>query len=158
MDGFERQLNDIFMNTYASLEKLERALLAASKITDLSISEVHMLEAVAECAETTGKSGASISELGDFLEISLPSVTAAVNKLMGKGYVRKEKAAADGRVVLVTLTRPGRRAERAHRYFHRRMVREVAAELNAEERAALIKGVGTLEAFLERNIKAYKDK
>ncbi len=155
MDAFEKQLSSVMMNTYHALGKLERALLAASRVTDLSISEVHMLEAVAAIAAENETGGASISELSDWLEVSLPSITAAVNKLVQKGYVQKKKGILDGRVVRVSLTRPGRRAERAHQYFHRKMVRAVTSELSEDEKRAIIKGVGKMEAFLERNIDYY---
>ncbi len=155
MDAFEKQLSRVMLNTYRALEKLERVLVAASRATNLTIGEVHLLEAVAEVSSESEAGGASISELGEYMEISLPSVTAAVNKLVAKGYVCKKKAAGDGRVVLVSLSRTGRRAERAHQYFHRKLVRAVTAELSEDEKRAIIKGVGKMEAFLERNIDEY---
>ena len=46
------------------------------------------------------------------------------------------------------LTREGRRAETAHRYFHRQMARSVASIMDEGERAALIKGLSKLDSFL----------
>ena len=162
MDEFENSLNTLILRTYRSLEKLEEELLRKSTDFDLSMSEVHMLEAVLEegSDETgggrIGEEGATISELSEYLEISLPSVTQSVTKLASKGFVRKQKSEADGRVVLVKLTREGRRAARAHQYFHRRMVRAVACELTDEDKRALLRGVGKLDDFLQRNIQYYK--
>lgn len=154
MDAFETMLNTQLLNVYRLIEKLEEEMLRASKNIPLSISELHLLEAVA--LEDKG-GGATISEISVSLDISLPSVTLAVNKLVRKGYVTKEKCGSDGRVVRVRLTREGRRAEAAHRYFHRSMVRNVTQEMTAEEKDALTKGVGKLETFLERNIQKYEE-
>lgn len=153
MDSFERNLNNLLVKVYRSLEKLEEGMLKASKNLNLSISEIHMLEAVQVAA---GENGASISDISEQLDISLPSVTLAVNKLVKKGYVTKNKCTGDGRVVRVTLTREGRRAERAHAYFHRQMVRAVSAEMTENERETLLKGVAKLDDFLDRNIQKYK--
>ena len=152
MSVFEESLNTLMVDIYRDLDLLEEQMLDASKL-NLSISEVHMLEAV----QNAGADGlATISELSDYLSISLPSVTLCVNKLAGKGCVEKRKNRSDGRVVEVELTKQGRKAERAHRYFHRSMVREIAAEMNETERAALMQGITKLDGFLKRNIEKYK--
>ncbi len=151
MPSFEDSLNTLMVNLYRDFELLEERMLHASRV-NLSISEIHMLEAV-RCAG--GEAGASISELSEHLSISMPSVTLSVNKLARKGHVSKHKDPADGRAVKVTLTREGRKAERAHQYFHRNMVREVAATMNEDEKRVLMRGVGKLDEFLKRNIAKY---
>lgn len=152
MEALEISLNELLVKVYRSMEKLEEVMLRASKDFPLSISEVHMLEAVAAAG---GDGDATISGISEYLDIRLPSVTAGVNKMVAKGYLTKEKCGNDARVVRVSLTRQGRRAERAHRYFHRGMVRSVMAELSDEEKTVLVKGVGKLSSFLDRNIEKY---
>ena len=154
MDAFENSLNELLVKVYRSLENLEETMLRASKKINLSISEIHLLEAVAASA---GKEGATISDISEYLAISLPSVTLAVNKMQQKGYVERKRCEKDGRVVKVTLTTAGRRAEHAHRYFHRSMVRAVTSQLDGSEKQALLKGVGKLDAFLDDNIRKYKE-
>ncbi|NLW78432.1 MAG: MarR family transcriptional regulator [Ruminococcaceae bacterium] len=154
MDAFEKNLNTLLVRVYDAMDKLEEAMLRASSSIPLSISEIHALEAVVEAG--SGEV-ATISELSEYLDVRLPSVTNVVNKLERKGYVERMKCGNDGRVVRVSLTREGRRAERAHRYFHRTMVRSVTQELSEEEQQALLKGIGKLDAFLEKNIRKYKE-
>ena len=154
MTAFEDNLNHLLVKVYRSIEQLEEEMLQNTQGFDLSIGEMHMLEAVAE-AEKDG--AATITKIAELMDISLPSVTAAINKLVGKGFVSKAKSPADGRVTLVTFTRQGRRAERAHRYFHRSMVRSVTKELTAEDQASLLRGIGKLDDFLDRNISKYKE-
>ncbi len=113
----------------------------------VSISEMHLMQAVYAAGENCSISRLSVSQ-----GISLPSVTAAVNKLCKKGYVEKKKCPDDGRVVHVVLTRKGEKAVTAHRYFHIRMVRSVAENMSEEERKALLKGVRKLNQFFDEKL------
>ena len=73
-------------------------------------------------------------------------------KLVKKGYVEKNRSQVDGRVVHIKLTREGRRANTAHRYFHTRMVRAIANGLSPEEQSAMLKGMQKLNLFFNQNI------
>lgn len=121
MKPFEEQLNEVIVDTYRSILRVEENILKRSDQTDLSISEIHMLEAVGKGEDRRR----TISELAEVLNITLPSVTVAINKLMKKGYVEKVRGEEDGRIVYVSLTRQGRRIDSAHRYFHESMVRSI---------------------------------
>ena len=114
MKPFEEQLNEVIVDTYRSILRVEENILKRSDQTDLSISEIHMLEAVGKGKDRRR----TISELAEVLNITLPSVTVAINKLMKKGYVEKVRGEEDGRIVYVSLTRQGRRIDSAHRYIH----------------------------------------
>lgn len=151
MGSFEDSLSSLLENLYRELNELEEKMLTASKL-NLSISEIHMLEAVQNAG---GGEGATISELSEYLAISLPSVTLSVNKLVKKAYVTRQRCREDGRVVRVALTKTGRKAERAHRYFHRSMVREIASGMNENEKLALVHGIEKLDGFLKKNIEKY---
>ena len=45
MKPFEEQLNEVIVDTYRSILRVEENILKRSDQTDLSISEIHMLEA-----------------------------------------------------------------------------------------------------------------
>lgn len=151
MTRFEKELNGLLVTIYRSMETLEEKMLRASRAVPLSFSEVHTLEAVA----AGGTAGVTVSAVSEYLDIRLPSATAAVNRLVKKGFLAKQRENTDGRVVQVRLTRAGRRAESAHRFFHRNMVRAAIQDLTEEERAAMLKGVSKLNTWLEVNIAAY---
>lgn len=136
------------VDIYRDLEQLETQMLDGTNL-NLSISEIHMLEAVQRVSEG---GGVTISKLSEHLGISLPSVTLSINKLEKKGYVTKQKHEKDGRVVLVEFTKQGRKAERAHRYFHRSMVREVTELMTDDEKDALMHGIAKLDTFLKSKI------
>lgn len=149
MKPFEEQLNEVIVDTYRSILRVEENILKRPDQTDLSISEIHMLEAVGKGKDRRR----TISELAEVLNITLPSVTVAINKLMKKGYVEKVRGEEDGRIVYVSLTRQGRRIDSAHRYFHESMVRSIIRDMTESEMQALYKGVMKLDTFLKEQLK-----
>ena len=149
MKPFDEQLNEVIVDTYRSILRVEENILKRSDQTDLSISEIHMLEAVGKGKDRRR----TISELAEVLNITLPSVTVAINKLMKKGYVEKVRGEEDGRIVYVSLTRQGRRIDSAHRYFHESMVRSIIRDMTESEMQALYKGVMKLDTFLKEQLK-----
>jgi DNA-binding MarR family transcriptional regulator len=148
---FEKSMEKLIVGIYRDLELLEKRMVKAGSL-NIGISEMHMLDAIREKSDANG---ATISELSDFLGIRMPSVTAAVNKLEGKGFVQRCKCEEDKRIVYVRLTQKGERAEVAHRYFHRTLTRAVAKELSDTEKEALIIGVTKMDLFLKDNLKNF---
>jgi len=143
MDEFGVALNDLLVNTFNSILRLEEEMLHRISADKLSINELHMLEAV----HRQGGEGRSITDLARDLSITLPSVTAAINKLARKGYVIKSRSEQDGRVVIVQLSEEGRRAEAVHRFFHRQMVNRATQGLSKPQKDALLAGLNNLLAF-----------
>ena len=67
------------------------------------------------------------------LNVTLATLTTAVNKLANKGFVERTRAEDDRRKVLVSLTKKGRQVLRAHNLFHHQMIDEALADLTEEE-------------------------
>ncbi|MDD3410396.1 MAG: MarR family transcriptional regulator [Eubacteriales bacterium] len=146
MDEFSRELNQLLVNTYHDIGKLEESMLHSTSGMDLSIGEMHMLEAVG----TSRDKGLLVCELAQRMELTPPTVTVAVNKLAAKGYVVKTKSQSDKRSVIVTLTRAGQRVNVAHRYFHENMIRSVEKLLTPSERDGMMHGMRTLNEFFRK--------
>lgn len=157
MDSFEEHLTELLVHTYRSIETLEQQMLESTKGLNLTINEFHLLEAVGypkDCPE-----GRTMGEISEYLNISMPSVTLAVNKLVKKGYVEKRRSDVDGRVVHVRLTRQGIKGNRIHQYFHRRMVISVSEDLTELEKQAMVSGMEKLNQYFAFNIrKIYRNK
>lgn len=148
MDNLTVALNGMLVEVYHNIIHLEEITLKKLARINLTINEMHLLEAVARQKRT----GITISELADQLGIKKPSVTVAVNKLEGKGYVVKNDCQEDGRVVKVFLTRPGRRAEIYHRRYHRKMVHDICRDLTSEEKQSLFHVIERLNTYFKRSI------
>ena len=94
----------------------------------------------------------SSTAIAQDMEISLPSATVAVKKLEKKGFVLKSRGAEDGRRVYVQLTESGRRAEVAHRYFHRQMLKAVCQDVREADKPALLSVLRSLNEFFDKAV------
>lgn len=147
-DAFARQLNALLVSTFHSIERYEERSLRSFDGLDLSVNEAHVIEAVGASAGDHRR-GLTVSGIAAVLGVRVPTATAAVNRLVSKGLLAKERSADDGRSIDVRLTRAGRRAFRLHSLFHRRLVDAVAGDLTPDERGALASGICKLRAFFE---------
>lgn len=153
MDSFSSQLNAVLVDTFNNILKFEEDLLKHSTNIDLSINEMHLIEHVGK----NKNDGKTISDLAQSLNITLPSVTVAINKLVKKGYVKKEKSNTDGRVVYVRLTDKGLRIDKIHQYFHVKMVKDISKEMTDEEKEVLIHGMEKLNGFFRKKLSRLSD-
>lgn len=148
MEEFAQKFNDLLVDVYRCILQVEEKMLQSAKDFNLSINEMHMVEAVGR-GENHCR---TISGLAEDMNITLPSVTVAINKLLKKGYVEKVRGEEDGRNVYVSLTKSGRKINAMHQYFHTSMVHSVLTDMTEEERQALLQGVLKLDSFLKGKI------
>ncbi len=148
MDAFSQELNGLLSDAFWSVLKIEEQAASMVAQGDLSISELHMLEAASKNEEQ----GRSISALAADLKITLSSVTIAVNKLVKKGYVEKIRSEQDGRQVFVKLTKLGRKVNAGHLYFHENMVRNVSEAMSEDEKEILVRAMKNLNKFFKRKL------
>jgi DNA-binding MarR family transcriptional regulator len=152
MDGQLKEINQLMVSIYQSIGQMEEQMLQEDHSLDLSVSEIHFIEAVGKDHERYPL-GKTISELAQTLEITLPSVTMAANKLIRKGFLVKEKSTRDGRVSHIKLTREGHKVFRLHTLFHLKMVSHVMDNMTEEELAVLLKGLKKLNNFMMTKVK-----
>ncbi len=141
------QLNELLVETFNTILKAEELALKQKSELDLSISELHLIEAI----EKTG-GGRTIGAIAGELSITLPSVTVAINKLVKKGYVEKVRSKEDGREVLATLTEKGVSINDYHRSFHTHMVSVVTGNLDKSEQETLFKAISRLNKFFKKTL------
>ncbi len=144
LEPFEEKLNTLLVDTYNNINKVEEDTLRKSGI-NASISEIHLIDVVGRSEKAT------VSEVATSLGITLASVTVAVNKLVERGMIGKEKNPEDRRSIHLRLTREGLRAYRIHKYFHRKMVRAVLTGLDEGARESVYLGVDRLNEFFKGN-------
>ena len=151
MDSFPRQMDEMLTTAYRQIWKVEEIMLRHMSNSSLSLSEMHMLESIGK------KRGeiVTVTDIAQDLDITLPSVTAMVKRLEKKGYITKEKSAEDRRAVNIVLTYEGRRAETAHRFYHRRMVRAITRDMNDQEKEAVLSGLGKMIEFMRLSVEEY---
>lgn len=146
MSIYKSELNELFEEIYRNVRVMEERDLKKSQL-NLSISEMHLLEQIGK-----GEGGMTVSEIAQKQNVTKPSVTVAVNKLVQKGYCEKQRVEEDGRSVLVTLTKLGRRVNAFHARFHRNMIREVTADLTETEQEKLLEIMGRLNHYFKSKL------
>jgi len=75
-------------------------------------------------------------------------LTAAVNKLVTKGYVNRFRIPEDRRIVMVELSETGNRAVREHEAFHLVMVKDILSQVSSEETEKFIESLDNVNEFM----------
>jgi len=135
------EIDDLLSSTFNSILRIEEKSLDNRLTGGLTISEIHTIDAVGYREQNP------MSVVAARLEVTLATLTIAVNKLVEKGYVQRERDAADRRKVLISLTNKGRQVFRAHRLFHKKMVDEALGTLSAEEERVFLSAVSKVNGF-----------
>ena len=141
-------LNDYFLHSALHLLTMEEQCLRRACAKDLSIRELHVLEAV---SSLRGSGRNTMAEIARYLHLSPASLTTAVNVLVKKGYVSRNYSPADRRVIFVTLTDTGEEANRKYLDFVREMIMEVGRDLDEENADSMISSILNLSDYLESN-------
>ena len=138
------KLNELLVSVYDDIEVIETKSLQSGAFKDLSITEIHTIEAIGLKGEK------SMSEIAASLDITTGTLTTAIDKLIKKEYVVRNRSAVDRRIVYIALTKKGKLAYRIHESFHYKIVRNVMLDLTDEECQSLIKGLNSLNKYLKK--------
>ena len=95
--------------------------------SNLSMRQLLYLETIAHMGRPT------FSELADQLDVTKPSVTALVKKLIKMGYVKKVQSQEDLRVYHIVLTAKGEQFTEMHNQTHRLLAERLTQNLNDQE-------------------------
>lgn len=143
MKRTEKVLNELLVHLFDDILKIEEKTLQNGALKDLSVTELHTLEAIGMYSERT------MSEVAQDLKITVGTLTTAINKLIKKDYVVRKRIEEDRRVVLVKLTKKGKLAYRLHEKFHNDMIRETVNGLSEEEEEILISSLEKVNKFFK---------
>ena len=83
MDREIKKLNDIMVSLFNTVLKMEEEAIRNASCEDISITEVHTLEAIG-----TGRPR-TMTHVANILGIKISTLTTAVNRLVRKGYVSR---------------------------------------------------------------------
>jgi len=148
-DDRQTQLNDFLVTVFNEILRIEEYCLKSGEFKNLSIREMHVIEAVC-AAEEMGINNRA-GDIAQAQGISAGTLTTAVTYLEKKGCIERRPDPRDKRIVRLFVTDKGRRANESHQRFHQQMVADVLATLSAEETDILIKGLKSLKAFFDNN-------
>ncbi|AGX42310.1 MarR family winged helix-turn-helix transcriptional regulator [Clostridium saccharobutylicum] len=143
MDIRRTVINDLLVQLFSDVLQIEEYALKNGVLSDLSITEVHTIEAIGMYNERT------MSEVAQRLKITVGTLTTAISKLIKKEYVERKRTEEDRRVVLVKLTKKGKLAFRLHEKFHEDMVNTSIDGLSEMEEKMLISSLNKINNFFK---------
>ncbi|MBM7585358.1 DNA-binding MarR family transcriptional regulator [Bacillus pakistanensis] len=109
------------------LQRLEKHPHTFGEAGPLTPSEIHTIDAIGV------ERGVLMSELANRLQVTKGAVTQIIVRLEDKNLVERTPNPTDSRSVIVSLTKKGKSAFRAHEEVHLRFYRELSSQLNEQE-------------------------
>ena len=141
MENAYATINNILVNLINEIWELEEKAIITEEFKDLTNNDMHVIEAIGL------GDGNNMSSIAKKLNITLGSLTTAMNSLVNKKYVERRRSEEDRRVVFVKLTDRGVKAYRHHEDYHRQMTRAILDKLDEAEIPVLVKTLDALSEF-----------
>lgn len=139
MDAYTR-LNSVLVQLFNNTMDIERRHVLKSEFKDISVNDMHILESI-----DIGPAK-NMSAVAKAVGVTVGTLTIAMNSLVKKGYVSRERSVADRRVVLISLSEKGQRAYRHHEQFHFKMIEAMRQGLDQQQCETLVQALSNLEA------------
>ena len=141
MENAYATINNILVNLINEIWELEEKAIITEEFKDLTNNDMHVIEAIGL------GDGNNMSSIAKKLNITVGSLTTAMNSLVNKKYVERRRSEEDRRVVFVKLTDRGVKAYRHHEDSPRQMTRAILDKLDEAEIPVLVKTLDALSEF-----------
>ena len=140
MDTY-KTLNEVLVNLFRDVMDIEQKAIITEEFQDITNNDMHIIEAIGM------NEPKNMSTLAREISVTVGTLTIAMNSLVKKGYVLRERGKEDRRVVYISLTERGRAAYVHHARFHKAMIDSISDELTSEEMELLIKTLTKLNKW-----------
>ena len=140
MEGYDT-LHEVLVKLFNEIIEIEEKAIITEEFKDLTNNDMHVIEAIGL------GNGGNMSAIAKKLNITMGSLTTAMNSLVNKKYVERHRSEEDRRVVFVRLTAKGVRAYRHHEDYHRQMTQAILDKLDEKELPVLLKTLDALDEF-----------
>lgn len=141
MEDAQKIINHILVNLINEIWTLEEKAIITEEFKDITNNDMHVIEAIG-----LGE-GNNMSSIAKKLNITVGSLTTAMNSLVNKKYVERHRSEEDRRVVFVKLTDKGVKVYQHHENYHMQMTQAIMEKLTEEEVPVLVKTLDALEEF-----------
>ena len=134
-------INDVLVHLFNEIMELEEQAIITEEYKDITNNDMHIIEAIGM------NEPKNMSTIAREISVTVGTLTIAMNSLVKKGYVLRERGKEDRRVVYISLTERGRAAYVHHARFHKAMIDSISDELTSEEMELLIKTLTKLDKW-----------
>ena len=140
MDTYET-LNEVLVNLFRDIMDIEQKVIITGEFKDITNNDMHVIDAIG-----IGEPK-NMSTIAKTLSVTVGTLTIAMNSLVKKGYVHRERGKEDRRVVYISLSERGRAAYEHHARFHKAMIDSVSENLSSEELEILVRTLTKLNKW-----------
>ena len=138
-----KAINQVLVSLIHEIWKLEGEAIITREFKDITNNDMHVIEAVGL------GDGSNMSSIARKLNVTVGTLTIAINNLVKKKYVERRRSEKDRRVVLVKLTDRGVAAYRHHEDYHRQMTEAILEKLDRTELPVLMKMLDAVTEFFK---------
>ena len=132
-------LNDALVSLFNDVMDIEQKAIITEQFKDITNNDMHVIDAIGI------GNPKNMSTIAKELSVTVGTLTIAINSLVKKGYVTRQRSNEDRRVVYISLSDNGRKAYKHHADFHRKMIQGIMEELNEQELEVLVKAIHHLD-------------
>ena len=151
MDPKENDFAESLLSIFDNVLLTEEMALSKGYFSDLSIAELHTINAIGPYDART------MTETANILGITVGTLTVSVDRLVKKEYVERQRDTRDRRIVRISLTRQGKLAYRMHSKFHRVLAKRIFDPLSDEEKRILTNTISEIDTFVKEQYKKYSN-
>ena len=132
------------MNLFRDVMDLEEKAIITEEFQDITNNDMHVIQAIG-----IGEPK-NMSTIAKTLSVTVGTLTIAMNSLVKKGYVTRERGKEDRRVVYISLSDKGRNAYQHHEKFHHDMIDAILQNLTADETESLVSALAKLNLWFRK--------
>lgn len=136
-------MHEVLVKLFHDIMDIEEKVIITEDFKDISNKDMHIIEAIGV------QESKNMSAVAKTLSVTVGTLTIAINSLVKKGYVNRERSNADRRVVLLSLTNKGEFAYKHHKRFHEEMITAVLAGMDERETDVLVRALTNLKSFYD---------
>lgn len=137
-------LNEILVRLFRDIMDIEEKAIITQEFKDLTNNDMHVIEAIGT------NEPKNMTSIAKELSVTVGTLTIAMNSLVKKGYVVRERGKEDRRVVFISLSEKGRKAYEHHAEFHHKMIQGISEELSEDELKILIQALTKLDRWFRK--------
>ncbi len=134
-------LNEVLVRLFRDIMGIEEKAIITPEFKDLTNNDMHVIDAIGTGAPK------NMTSIARELSVTVGTLTIAMNSLVKKGYVVRERGQEDRRIVYISLSEKGRRAFEHHAEFHREMIEGIKDTLDEDEMRALVRALTKLDGW-----------
>ncbi len=135
-------INELLVDVFNHILSIEQQHLRQRGV-NLSMNEVHVLEAIEKSDEAT------MGNVARKLRVTVGTLTTAINRLSEKGYCERYSMTGDKRKVFLRLTDKAREVLSIHDDFHDEMIDAVLEDMKLEDNTVLIESLEKLSQYFK---------